>query len=299
MSGDRRLRVRIGVAGLGKMGSAIALRLQETGNAVTGWNRTPGKAAALGLPEAESPAALAAGSDVIVSMLFDAASLHAVYQGGHGILEAPLAGKLVIEMTTVRPAVQEALAAAVRAQGGVFVECPVGGTTGPARTGKLLGLAGGEDADIARARPVLDQLCRKVEHIGKVGAGASMKLAINLPLLVFWQSFGEAASLVRHLGLDPAWMVELFSETSGGANVLKTRAGPIAKALADEDPGPPTFDIDSIRKDLGLILEEASVRGISTPVSAQALAAFDEAAAAGMGPQDCSRLPARWVGRGA
>jgi len=289
--------LRIGVAGLGKMGTVMALRLQETGAELAVWNRSRGKAEALGVPVADTPRALAGQVDVIVSMLFDGESLHTVYFGADGILSADLTGKLIIEMTTVRPQVQQDLAAAVRERGGAFVECPVGGTTGPARTGKLLGLAGGTDADVARARPVLDRLCRKVEHIGPVGAGASMKLAINLPLLVFWQSFGEAAAMVRHLDFDPAWLVELFSETAGGANVLKVRSAPIAKALAGEDPGPVTFDIDSIRKDLRTIIEEAGFRGFTVPVAAQALASFDGAEAEGMGKQDCARLPARWAAK--
>ncbi len=289
--------MRIGIAGLGKMGAAIAQRLQETGAEIVVWNRSRAKAEALGVPVADTPRALAEQADVIISMLFDAASVHAVYHDPDGILSAGLAGKLVVEMTTVRPQVQQDLAEAVRKRGGAFVECPVGGTTGPARTGKLLGLAGGEEHDVARARPVLDLLCRRVEHVGPVGAGASLKLAINLPLLVFWQSFGEALALVRHLNLDPIWLVEFFAETSGGPNVLKTRAAPIAKALAGEDPGPVTFDIDSIRKDLRTIVEEAASRGFTAPVSAQALASFDEAEAAGLGKQDCSRLPARWAAK--
>lgn len=275
----------------------MALHLKDTGAEIAVWNRSRDKAEALGVPVADTPRALAGQVDVVISMLFDDESLHAVYHGADGILSADLAGKLVIEMTTVRPKVQQELAGAVRRGGGAFVECPVGGTTGPARSGKLLGLAGGEDADVARARPVLDLLCRKVEHIGPVGAGASMKLAINLPLLVFWQSFGEAAAMVRHLKLDPAWLVEFFSETSGGANVLKTRAAPIAKALAGEDVGPATFDINSIRKDLRTIIEEAGSRGFAVPVAAQALASFDEAEVDGMGTLDCSRLPARWAAK--
>lgn len=82
------------------------------------------------------------------------------------------------------------------------MECPVGGTIGPARSGQLLGLAGGETADVERARPVLEKLCRRIEQMGRIGAGASIKLAINLPPIVFWQSFGEALALVHHLEKD-------------------------------------------------------------------------------------------------
>ena len=288
--------MRVGVAGLGKMGSAMAARLKDAGADVVVWNRTRERADATGLPVADSPRALAEQADIVVTMLFDDPAVLQVFRGASGLLEAA-PGKLFIEMSTVRPATHEHLADNVRSAGGAYVECPVGGSTGPARSGKLLGLAGGEDVDITRARPVLDLLCRRVEHVGKVGAGASAKLAINLPLLVFWQAFGEANALIRHLKLDPEFVVELFADTSGGANVLKTRGPAIVAALAGKDPGPPSFDVDSIRKDLRTMLAEAADHGFSLPVSERTLTAFDEAAASGLGKRDCSLLPAYWAAK--
>ena len=85
---------------------------------------------------------------------------------------------------------------------------------GPARDGKLFGLVGGDDADVARLRPVLDQLCRRVEHVGPVGSGARLKLAINLPLLVYWQSLGEALALCKPLNLPPERLVDIMADTS-------------------------------------------------------------------------------------
>ncbi len=288
--------MRIGIAGLGKMGSAMAARLAETGMDVAVWNRTRGRAEASGLAMADSPRVLAEQAEIVITMLFDAAAVEAVFYAPNGLLAAA-SGRLFIEMSTVRPATHEALADAVRRAGGAYLECPVGGSTGPARAGKLLGLAGGEAADLARARPVLELLCRRVEHVGPVGAGASAKLAINLPLLVFWQAFGESMALVRHLGLDPAWLVELFADTSGGPGVLKTRGPAIATALAGGDPGAVSFDIDSIRKDLGAMLAEAAARGFALPVAGQALAVFDAASAGGWGKRDCAWLPAYWAGK--
>lgn len=122
-----------------------------------------------------------------------------------------------------------------------------------------------------------------------------MKLAINLPLLVFWQSFGEANALLRHLKLDPAWLVEFFTDTSGAPPVLKNRAPAIIAALRGEDPGSPTFDVDSIRKDLRTMIAEGQSRGVTLPAASAALACFDEASAAGIGQGDCSLLPARWA----
>ncbi|MBW8267981.1 NAD(P)-dependent oxidoreductase [Caldovatus aquaticus] len=291
---------RIGIAGLGRMGSAIGARLLELGHELTVWNRTPEKARPLaeaGAAVAPTPAALAGRAEAIITILTDAAAIESVYGGAEGLLAADLSGRLVIEMSTVRPETEVALAGRVRARGGAFVECPVGGTTGPARQGKLLGLAGGEAADVARARPLLEQMCRRVEHVGPVGAGASMKLAINLPLLVFYQALGEALTLCRHLGHDPAWLMELFADTSGGPNVLKVRGPAIARALSGEDPQPPSFDIDSIRKDLRTMLAEAEARGADLPLVRRTLAIYDEAAAAGWGRRDGAALPSWWPGR--
>ena len=293
--------MRIGVAGLGKMGHAMAERLLETGHELWVWNRSQRRADTLqqaGATVVPTPRALAEGAEVILSSLFDAAAVEAVFDGADGLLAGEVGGKLFLEMSTVRPQTQERLAEAARARGAAYVECPVGGTTGPARSGQLLGLAGGEAADIARVRPVLDALCRRVEHVGPAGAGAAMKLAINLPLLVFWQAFGEANALIRPLGLDPGWLVSLFADSSGGPNVLKGRGPAIAKALAGEDPGPVTFDVDAIRKDLRTMLEEAEARGFTLPVAGQALSVFDEADAAGWGKRDSACLPHFWASKG-
>ena len=289
--------MRIGVAGIGKMGAAMAARLADVGQPPMVWNRTRARAEATGLVVADTPRALAEASEIIVTSLFDEAAANAVFHGTDGLLAAELGGKLVIEMSTLRPHTQVALAEAVAARGGRAIECPVGGTTGPARSGKLLGMAGGDAADVAWARPVLDQLCRRVEHIGPHGAAASMKLAINLPLLVFWQSFGEANALIRHLGLDPAWLLDFFGDTSGAPSALKVRAPALAATLGGKDPGPPTFDIDSIRKDMRTMLDEAASRGVTLPVTAEALACFDQASEAGMGERDCAYLPAIWAAK--
>jgi 3-hydroxyisobutyrate dehydrogenase len=292
--------MHIGVAGVGRMGAAIALRLMEVGHQVSVWNRTPDKTAPLasaGTRIAATPAVLASEADAIVTILTNAAAQSAVYDGAEGLLAGTIAGKLVIDMSTVQPAEEAALAAKVRAKGATFVECPVGGTTGPARQGKLLGLAGGNGADVARARPILDQMCRRVEHVGPVGAGASMKLAINLPLLVAYQALGEAYVLCRHLGADPKWLMELFSDTSGAPNVLKTRGPAVAEALAGGDGVAPAFDVDSIRKDLRTMIAEAKTLGAELPLAERTLAVYDEAAKQGWGPRDGSSLPSYWPKR--
>src|SRR5262245_9081817 len=292
--------MHIGLAGLGRMGAAIGARLLEAGYTLAVWNRSPDKARPLeqaGATLAKDPAELATRAEIIITILTDAAAIDAVYGGPSGLLSGTVGGKLFIEVSTVRPHTGIALAARVRQKGAAMVDCPVGGTIGPARQGKLIGVMGGEAADAARARPVLEQLCRRLEHVGPVGAGATMKLAINLPLMVYWQSFGEALALARPLGLDPARLMDLFADTSGGTNVLKVRGGAIAALLKGDDPGPTTFDIASGCKDLRTMLAEGKARGVELPLVERTLACFDEANRAGWGSRDGSAQPVYWSGR--
>jgi 3-hydroxyisobutyrate dehydrogenase len=290
--------MKIGIAGMGRMGAAMAGRLLKQGHEVTVWNRTAAKSKPLadaGATVAETPAELASCSELILTIVTDAAAIDATYRGAHGLLAGAVIGKLFVEMSTVRPEVERALAKSVNARGAFLIDCPVGGTVGPARDGRLLGFVGGDDAHIARAKPVLDQLCRRVDHCGAIGAGASMKLAINLPLSVYWQACGEALALCKPLGLDPAKVIEIFSETSGGPNVLKTRGPSLVAALGGIAPSPVTFDIDSIRKDLRTMIEEARSLGRELPVSAKALECYDEASRRGLGAADAVMMTVGFV----
>ena len=289
--------MHIGIAGTGRMGTAIAKRLLGLGHEVSVWNRTPtgtAEAVAAGAQAPPSARALAQSAPVVISIVSDAAALEAVYTGADGLLAGANPGGLFIDMSTVRPDVQRANAARVAAAGAAYVECPVGGSTGPAAEGKLLGFVGGHDADVARARPLLELICRRVEHLGPHGAGASMKLAINLPLLVYWQALGEALSLIDDLGIDPKRIVDIFSETSGGPNMLKPRGPAIAQAIANGAGGAVSADVATLRKDLRTMLAEAASRQRELPVTAQVLACFDLAAASGADAADCTHLPVWW-----
>jgi 3-hydroxyisobutyrate dehydrogenase len=292
--------MKIGIIGLGRMGTALATRLQGCGHDLVVWNRTPDKAKGLveaGAVLAASPAAVAERSEAIITCLLDADALEAIFGGDQGILAADVNGKLFIEMSTVQPKTQRALAERVSAKGGAYVECPVSGSTGPAREGRLIGLAGGAPDDVARARPILEQLCRRIEHAGPVGSGASLKLAVNLPLVVYYQALGEAYSLCRHLGLDPERIVDLFSDTSGGANILKARGSMIAKGMSGDEPQPVTFDVNSFRKDLRTMLAEGKEHGFSLPVVERTLSVYDEASQQGWGSRDGTSLAGYWSSR--
>ena len=290
--------MNIGIAGTGRMGAAIAQRLLNLGHTVRVWNRTREKALALandGAIVCVTPAELASASEAVITLLTDAAAIDRTYGEADGLLAAEIRRKTFIEMSTVRPQTERALAARIHAKGGALIECPVGGTVGPAREGKLLGIVGGAPEDVERMRPLLDSLCRRWEHLGPIGAGAAGKLAINLPLMVFWQSFGEALALVQPLDVDANRLVDLFADTSGGPNVLKARGKALAEEMAGGYTGPVTFDIDSMRKDLRAMIEEGNSLGYDMPMSSQALARFDTLARAGLGDKDSVVVPVRFA----
>jgi 3-hydroxyisobutyrate dehydrogenase len=292
--------MRIGVAGIGKMGAAIAQRLIEVGHDLAVWNRSADKVrpiVAAGATAAPTPAALSHQAQAVITILTDAAAIDAVYGGSEGLLAPDVIGKLFIEMSTVEPQTEVALAGKVRARGAAFVECPVGGSTGPARSGKLIGLMGAEPADAARAKPILDQLCRRLEHCGQVGAGAVMKLTINMPLMIYWQALGEALALCRPLDLDPARVMDLLSDTSGGPNVLKVRGPAVAAMLKGDDGGSVTFDIDSAIKDLRTMRAEGVRRGLDLPLVEKTLACYEEARRKFSGAAEISAVSVHWANR--
>jgi 3-hydroxyisobutyrate dehydrogenase len=228
-------------------------------------------------------------------MLLNDAATEAVYRGPNGILKAALAGKLVIDMSTVRPDTMMSIGTAVASQGAAFVECPVGGSTAPAKEGKLFGLAGGSKADVAKAMPVLEQLCRRIEHVGDLGAGATMKLAVNLPLLVYWQALGEALTICRPLNLPADRLIDILSDTAGTPAAMKGRGASIAKVLGGQPMGPTAFAVSAAKKDLATAVAFGQSIHAALPVTASALACFEEAEAAGLGDADATAVPVHWT----
>jgi 3-hydroxyisobutyrate dehydrogenase len=279
--------MKIGVCGTGRMGSSIAQRLMSVGHELGVWNRDAAKTKPLtetGAKLFASPAELVNGCDAVVVMLLNDAASEAVYRGSNGILTAKLAGKLVIDMSTVRPDTMVSIGTAIASQGAAFVECPVGGSTAPAKEGKLFGLAGGTKADIARAMPVLEQLCRRIEHVGELGSGATMKLAVNLPLLVYWQALGEALTICKPLNLPADRLIDILSDTAG-------------KVLGGQPMGETAFAVSAAKKDLATAVAFGQSIHATLPVTASALACFEEAEAAGLGDADATAVPVHWTRR--
>jgi len=285
---------------MGRMGASIAERLIAVGHEVAVWNRDAAKTKPLieaGAKAFASPAALAEGCDVVIVMLLNDAATEAVYRGENGLLKANLNGRLVIDMSTIRPDTMASVGNAATRLGAAFVECPVGGSKVPAKEGKLFGLVGGNEADVARAKPLLEQLCRRTEHVGPLGAGATLKLAVNLPLLVYWQALGEALTICKPLNLPPERLIDILSDTAGAPAAMKGRGAIIAKVLGGAPLGETAFGITAAKKDLATAVQFAASLHAELPVAQSALACFEEAEAAGLGEADATTVAVRWSNR--
>ena len=290
--------MKIGIAGTGKMGTAIAARLKSVGHDLLVWNRTEAKAqAAIALGATWCPTArdLIQQSDIVICLLTNEHALDDVYFSANGLLSAPAPGKLIIEMSTVSPDKQSVMAEKAAKVGVKYLECPVGGSIGPAKEGKLIGFVGGSAEDLAIAKPLLEQMCKRVEHVGNHGAGSMMKLAINLPLLVYWHTFAEALSLIQPLGLDPKRVVDIFSETSGGPNLLKNRGAFIAQSLIDGKSDTVNVTLNTVIKDLNAMRTHAQTLDRKLPLTELAMANFEASAKSGLGDADAAEHLVRWL----
>lgn len=290
--------MKVGIAGMGKMGQAVAQRLLGLGHEVCVYNRNPARAdavVALGAKRVDAPAELAASCEVVISLLTDATAVEQVYLGPQGLFAKPHA--VFIESSTVAPEFQAQMAQRANAAGARYLECPVSGSIGPAKEGKLIGFVGGAPEVIAQVRPLLDQICRKVVAVGAHGHGARMKLCVNLPLMVYWQTLGEALSLVKSLDIDPKELVDVLAESSGGPNMLKVRGPMMADALAGTPQPTVTVDLATMRKDVRTMLEQGTANGKDMPLTRITLANLEQAIEQGLGPSDCTQFPIWWLQR--
>jgi len=283
----------IGVIGLGNMGYAIASRLISEGEKLTVWNRSAGKADGLtGAQVVATPGDVVKASDITLCVLANDEATEAAYFSEHGILSTTLSEKIVVDFCTMAPERARVLEAAVVDKQGQFLECPVGGTIGPALEGKLLGLAGGSEQAYLSAKPLLEKLTRRLEHFGPVGTGAAMKLAINLPLMVYWSALGEALQMARAHNVDPSLALDVLSDSSGAIGAAKNRVPPIRNMVVDGEPGTTNFSLENAIKDMELMVATASAKGTASDVVSMALARSKEAEQNGFSGLDCSLVAA-------
>ena len=285
---------KIAFLGLGVMGGPMARHLAKAGHTVTGWNRTASRAQAwaeqcaeqgLAVSVAASVAQAVAGADVVLSCLGNDNDLAAVMLGESGALAAMRPGALVIDHTTVSPAIARTLAAEAAARGLLAVDAPVSGGQAGAENGKLAIMCGGSAEAMAAAEPVMQAYAARIVHIGAEGAGQGAKAVNQVCIAGVLAGVSEGLRLAQASGLD---LDAVFTAISGGAAQswqMDNRWATMAKGEFDFG-----FAVDWMRKDLAIALAEAQAAGLELPVTAQVDGFYAQVQAMGGARQDTSAL---------
>ena len=281
---------QVGFIGLGRMGYPMATNIAAAGFPLTVWNRTMAKAEALaaetGAVVASSPADLARGADVVITMVADGEVLGDLYMGDGGMCGSLSAGTVCVDMSTVSPAESRQVAGAVEAAGGQFVDAPVSGSTAIATDGTLTIMAGGRLEDVEMIRSVLEAMGSRLYHMGPVGSGITIKLAINTIVYGLGQSVSEALVLAEAAGIEREAAYEVFANSAIAAPFVHYRREAFLK------PGevPVAFRMVLAKKDLDLVLDLARSSGASMPQAALNRSELVEAISAGFGDHDMSAV---------
>jgi 2-hydroxy-3-oxopropionate reductase len=270
------------------MGAAMARNLLAADLEVVAWNRSPGPLGELveaGALAGDSPAAVAAEADVLISIVSDDTALREVLGGPDGAIAAARPGSLVIDMSTVSPALARELAAAAREREIGFLDAPVSGGDVGAREGTLSIMVGGEAADVERARPVFEVLGSRITHVGEAGAGQVVKACNQVLVAVIFGGLAEALVLGSKLGVDPATILDALGGGMAANRIMEVRRD---NFLAhDFAPG---FKIDLHHKDLEIALGASGEVDAPLPLTAEVQQMFRSLRAAGHGDEDDSAL---------
>ncbi len=257
---------RIGFIGLGIMGSGMARNLLTKGHALCVWNRSPERLAPIleaGATAAESPAALAARSDLVMICVSDTPDVEQVALGPGGVLEGLSPGSLVVDHSSISPRATRRLAEAAAAEGAHWLDAPVSGGSEGAARGTLSIMVGGDPAQLDRARPYLEAYGTTITHVGLSGAGQIAKIVNQILVVVTQQGVGEALLLAQAGGLDLNTAIDAVKGGAAGSWMLANRGPQMARR--DWRPG---FTIDLQQKDLRLALDAANELGVPVPATA-------------------------------
>src|SRR5580693_4282465 len=270
---------KLGYVGLGAMGGPMAERLMAKGHTVTGYNRTKSKAQGLidkGMIWADSPRAVAEAAEATFVMVTNSAALEAVANGPDGLLAGLGAGQLLIDMSTVSPAVSRALAAKVRHTGAEMVDAPVSGSVITLQQGKLSVMVGGEASTFERVKPLLEDVGPRVTHVGDHGLALVMKIAANLSLAVQMLAFSEGILLAEKSGIARETAVDVLVNSAVASPMIQYR-GPFVL----EQPEEAWFDVNMMQKDMVLAMDLG--RQLDVPLPTTAVSNEFLTAARGMG----------------
>jgi len=274
----------LGYIGLGVMGGRMAARLLAKGHAVTGYNRTRSKAQALadhGLRVAGTPREVAAAADITFVMVANSEALTSVAGGADGFIAGLGRGKIVVDMSTVSPALSRELASRVRDTGADMVDAPVSGSVLTLEQGQLSIMVGGDRATFDRLTPLLEDIGPKVTYVGPHGLAVSMKIATNISVAVQMLAFAEGVLLAERSGIARETAVAVMTHSAIGSPMLQYR-GRFVLQLPDEA----WFDTTMMQKDLRLALEMGRELGVPLPTTSTTNEWLTAARAMGLADED-------------
>lgn len=281
---DANMSERIGFIGLGIMGLGMARNLLKAGFPLTVWNRTAAKAQTLVAESAQSarlgqsPAEVAAHSDIIFTCVSDTPDVEAVILGPGGVIEGARPGSLLIDCSTISPAATKTIAAKLAAKGVAMLDAPISGGSEGAARGTLSIMVGGDEADFARARPALQAVGKAITHVGPTGAGQTVKLMNQILVVGHAQAMSEAFLFAEASGVNLEKALKAVEAGAAGSWMLSFRGPQILER--DWRPG---FTIDLQQKDLRLVLEAADQVGVPLPAAAMIFQLYRSLQAQGLG----------------
>ncbi|MFL5713140.1 MAG: NAD(P)-dependent oxidoreductase [Chloroflexota bacterium] len=253
------------VLGMGRMGSAMAQRLAGQGVEVVVYNRTPDRATALaekiGASVAATPAEAASRVEVVITMVADDDAVREMFEGPDGIAAGIREGSVAVDMSTVLPDTIRAVAPRVQARSAGILDAPVSGSVSSTLAGELTVMVGGESGDLERARPILECLARRVFHLGPLGSGAVMKLAVNTLIFGLNGAVAEGLVLAERNGIDRALAYEVLASSAAGAPMVGYKRA----NFVEPETTPVAFSLALADKDLRLIRELAEASETPMP----------------------------------
>ena len=271
--------VKTGWIGLGKMGVPMSQQLIKAGYPLSVYNRSKDKEEAFkaqGIGIAASPALLLNAADVVFIMVSDDKAINDIFHGDEGLLAAKVSGKIIINMSTVSPAISKEMAAACKAQGNYYLDAPVSGSVKQAEDAMLVIMAGGEAGAFEQAKPILEKMGKLVMLVGGTGAGNAAKLAINTLLGIVAQGLAETMTLAQQNGIEAEALTTLIGNSALGSPFIKIKGDAIVNNNYSA-----AFALKHIAKDLRL----AKDLGLATPLGETAYQTY-QAAEAAFGEED-------------
>lgn len=288
------MKPRVGLIGLGLMGSPMAKNLLKAGFPLTVWNRTGERAQKLGQEGARvanSPKEVAAEAEVLITIVSDPPALEQVVYGANGALSALKKGSVFVDSSTVSPALARRIAKSCIERGVEFLDAPVTGGTWGAEKAELVFMIGGKKEVLARVEPVLQALGKRFFLLGPNGAGQTVKLAMNMILALQVEALAESLELISRAGVPGERLVEVLQSSMGRAPVLDVKAPMIMKR-----DFAPSFPLRLMHKDMGLAMDLAKEVGVELPACAAAYKAYSSVKAAAKTDVDYAAIASYWQG---